>query len=308
MLNNKNHWEKLGRIIAPNQNIYWLATYAGPSFARQINDKGDFDLFVTGRDEKNRSQIGIIKININDPQKIISISPDPVFAIGELGAFDENGVSYPYFVEWQGQAYMFYAGWMPTVLTPFINGIGLAKINEDSTFSRISRAPILPRNDDDFLSIGSCCALIEDDTWRLWYTCFYKWGKDSGEYKHYYVIKYAESSNGIDWIRKNRICIDLKNEKEFSISRPSVIFHDNLYHMWFSYRGKFYRIGYAYSKDGVHWLRRDDFANIDVSPSGWDSESICYSHVFKYNDHFYMIYNGNHYGRDGLGMAKLSLT
>ena len=79
---------------------------------------------------------------------------------------------------------------------------------------------------------------------------------------------------------------------------------DGLYHMWFSYRGQQYRIGYAWSEDGIRWTRRDDLAGIDVSSSGWDSESICYSHVFEWKGLLYMLYCGNHYGRDGLGLAS----
>ena len=44
------------------------------------------------------------------------------------------------------------------------------------------------------------------------------------------------------------------------------------------------RIGYAWSENGVDWTRRDDLAGIDVSGSGWDSEGICYSHVFRWKD------------------------
>jgi hypothetical protein len=307
MFGNLNKWEKLGRIIAPDKKIWWMTTYAGPSFARQISDDGLFTIYITGRDNKNRSHIGVLRLKMFAPFKILDITKDPVFTLGDLGAFDENGVSYPYLVDWNGNIFMLYAGWMPTVLTPFINGVGLAILNEDGTFTRVSKAPILPRNNDDYLSLGSSCALIENNFWRLYYTSFLKWGRNPEEAKHYYVIKYAESMNGIDWIRKNHVCINIKYKNEFSIGRPTVIKHNNIYHMWFSYRGKFYRIGYAFSKDGINWERNDDIANIDISESGWDSESICYSHVFKFNGSLYMLYNGNHYGKEGLGIAKLKL-
>ena len=43
---------------------------------------------------------------------------------------------------------------------------------------------------------------------------------------------------------------------------------------------------------------------IDVAPSGWDSDSICYGHVFRWKSELYMVYCGNHYGRNGLGLAR----
>ena len=78
--------------------------------------------------------------------------------------------------------------------------------------------------------------------------------------------------------------------------------------MWYSFRGEQYRIGYAFSKDGMIWKRKDELAGIDVSPEGWDSEAICYSHVFQYGKKLYMLYNGNVYGKEGLGIAKLELN
>ena len=49
----------------------------------------------------------------------------------------------------------------------------------------------------------------------------------------------------------------------------------------------------------------DDRVGIDVSTSGWDSEMIEYAYVFDLNGDRFMIYNGNDFGRTGLGYARL---
>ena len=77
--------------------------------------------------------------------------------------------------------------------------------------------------------------------------------------------------------------------------------------MWYAYRGEHYRIGYAHSRDGIRWKRRDDLVGLELSPTGWDSLAQAYPHVFVHEDHLYMIYNGNHYGKEGLGLAKRPL-
>jgi transposase len=228
----------------------------------------------------------------------------PVFDIGARGAFDENGVSYPWIVDSGGALLMYYVGWMPTVLTPFQNHLGLAIRSPGTPWRRYSRAPILERTDEEFLSIGSAAVVREGTAWRMWYTCFREWGVTADAPKHIYTIKYAESSDGLVWNRRNHVCIEPVTPHEYAIGRPSVLVDGGLYHMWYSYRGPEYRIGYAWSADGVRWTRRDDLAGIDVSPAGWDSAAICYSHVFKWHSDLYMIYCGNHYGRDGLGMAR----
>jgi predicted GH43/DUF377 family glycosyl hydrolase len=120
-----------------------------------------------------------------------------------------------------------------------------------------------------------------------------------------HVIKYAESADGIHWTRKGITAIDLESPQEVGISKPCVLWSDGLYQMWYSYKRENYRIGYAESKDGIHWKRMDKNAGITVSNSGWDSEMIEYPFVFDFADKRYMLYNGNGYGKSGVGMAVL---
>jgi len=298
--------EKIGRILQPNMDVYWMSTYTGPSFAMQVGETSLFDIYVTGRDSKNRSSIGKVIIDIENPKNIIEITADPIFSFGEKGAFDENGVSYPWLVQHNGKTFMYYVGWMPTVITPFQNHLGLAVQKEDKTFERVSRAPILERTNNEYLGTGSCCVLIENSIWKMWYTSFLKWGSNPSEHKHYYVIKYAESKDGVHWIRDNVICINFKNQNEYAIGKPCVLKIKDKYHMWYSYRGEQYRIGYATSNDGTKWERKDGNAGINVSKDGWDSKSVCYAHVLQYKNYLYMFYNGNDYGKEGLGLARLS--
>jgi hypothetical protein len=70
--------------------------------------------------------------------------------------------------------------------------------------------------------------------------------------------------------------------------------------MWFAVKTKNYRIGYAESGDGHYWERKPfDF---DVTPGGFDSESVTYPNVFDHKSR-YMLYNGDGYGKTGFGIA-----
>lgn len=73
--------------------------------------------------------------------------------------------------------------------------------------------------------------------------------------------------------------------------------------MWFSHKGTTYRLGYAESEDGITWHRRDEYAGLDVSETGWDSEMVEYAAIVRYKDQHFMFYNGNNYGYDGIGLA-----
>lgn len=307
MLNHSNKWEKLGRIALANPDVWWMKTWTGPSFLVDRNNGPVFDMYLTGRDDQNRSRIGRAKLNLETAEPIFDIEKEPLLSIGELGCFDENGVSYPVITQNNGREFMYYVGWMPSVLTPFLNFPGLAAEAEaGSGFKRVSRAPILERTNEEPFSNGSMYVMQDNGIWKMWYTSFLKWGEGS-EHLHYYVIRYAESNDGIHWNRSGHICINIEDESEYAICKPSVMKMDGLYHMWYTYRGAQYRIGYAISEDGINWTRRDDLVGIDVSAEGWDSLAMSYAHVVPYGNSLYMIYCGNQYGKEGIGLAKLDL-
>src|SRR5262249_12677550 len=84
------------------------------------------------------------------------------------------------------------------------------------------------------------------------------------------------------------------------------------YGMWFSYRGLVdyrtdprtsYRVGYAESRDGLHWDRRPDPPGLERSQEGWDSVMIAYTQVLRIDDTWYCFYNGNGFGQSGFGAA-----
>jgi hypothetical protein len=234
------------------------------------------------------------------------VSEEPVIGIGPLGSFDDSGATISWIVKHAGREYLYYTGWSLGVTVPFYFYIGLAVSKDgDEGFVRVSRAPILGRSDVDPYLTASPCVLIEDDLWRMWYVSCVRWQIVHSRPRHYYHIKYAESLDGIRWRREGRICIDFQSPDEYSISRPCVVRTSNIYRMWYSYRGTSYRLGYAESADGLHWVRKDDQVGIDVSDSGWDSEMIGYPFVFGHEGQEYMLYNGNDYGKTGIGLAVL---
>jgi hypothetical protein len=134
----------------------------------------------------------------------------------------------------------------------------------------------------------------------MWYVSGVEWvHRDLPRYN----IKYAESNDGLHWQRSGVVCIDFEGPDENALARPCVIKENGIYKMWFSYKGDYYRIGYAESSDGIDWQRLDGEVGIDISPSGWDSQMIEYSYVFSHEGKKYMLYNGDDYGKEGIGLA-----
>lgn len=311
-------WIRLGRAFEPRGDSDWMRTHAAlPATLRMRN--GLHRVYFSTRDEHSRARIGWLKLNLDiageNPAAAwplcevvaaaaASVSAAPVVDLGPLGAFDDSGVTVGCVVEHAGVVHLYYTGWSLGRTVPFYYAVGLAVSDDDgTTFKKVSSAPILDRSDVDPYLVASPCVLIEGGVWRMWYVSGVRWEMHDNAPRHYYHIRYAESRDGLHWTRTGRVCIDFASSNEYAIARPTVIRDGRLYRMWYSCRGQAYRLGYAESPDGVTWTRRDDRAGLDVSAEGWDSEMICYPHVFEHAGRRYMLYNGNGYGRTGFGLA-----
>ena len=297
-------WKKLGLVCDGPQNCGWAVTHAALPVADVRGNVAR--VYFSGRDADGRSSIGVGEIDLSSPAPRMTIGPSPVLTVGALGAFDDSGVTSSCMVRSEGRTYLYYTGWARGVTVPFYFYVGLAISEDGEHFSRPSPAPVLDRNAVDPYLTASPWVLIENGVWRMWYVSAVKWTLDNGRPKHYYHIRYAESSDGAHWRRDGTVCIDFASAEEHAFARPCVLKDsDGCYRMWYSYRGERYRIGYAESTDGVVWLRRDDRAGIEPSAAGWDAEMIEYPAVFDAAGRRYMLYNGNGYGRTGIGLAVL---
>jgi len=300
-------WLKKGLIFNPKDaNLDWLCSHAAMPCVEHIGTDL-FHIYFAARDALNRSQIGRLKFNLNK-QVIIDVDQRPVLSLGDLGTFDDSGLFPCQILSFGGVKYLYYVGWSLGKTVPMYSFLGVAaNQNDESIFSRLSKSPILGRNKIDPFLAGTCWVLQEDNYFRMWYSSGVKWVVEHNKPKHYYHIKYAESSDGLEWERSGHICIDFNSNIEYSIGRPCVLKEDNLYKMWYSYRAskeaQTFRIGYAESLDGLSWQRKDKFIGLSISADGWDSESVCFPCVFKHDSRKYLLYNGNGYGASGFGIA-----
>ena len=294
------NWVKKGLIIRPTGNHPWMITHGMLPIAEWRHDDV-YRVYFSGRDGENRSHIGYAEVDIKDPYTLLSFSESPVLGLGSLGCFDDNGVSPSWMVDHNGRKYLYYIGWNKgaTVRMHLFGGLAFSD-DDGESFQRYSRVPILERTDREPYLNTAPCVLLDDGLWRMWYVSGVEWlHRDLPRYN----IKYAESSDGLSWDRRGTVCIDFASSEENALARPCVRKEGNIYKMWFSHKGEAYRIGYAESKDGIAWERRDGEAGIGPSPSGWDSDMVEYTYVFEHSGVKYMLYNGNDYGRDGIGLA-----
>lgn len=306
-------WEKKGLIFRPNGEFDWSKTHAQVPVVDLISDDV-WRIYYTTRDSQQRSRISYIEVEAGNPKNILYKHDAPILDIGSTGCFDDCGAMCASLVNFKQKKYLYYIGWNVRNTVSYHNSIGLS-ISEDGgkTFRKCFAGPVLDRNIYEPYMCTSCDVIICGGQWKSWYTSGTKWEMINGKMEPYYNIKYAESDDGVTWKITGKEAIYYKHDKE-AVACPSIIYENNKYKMWYSYRSvsgyrtnnsNSYHIGYAESANGSDWLRMDEEVGIDLSDhkDDWDSEMIAYARVFRYKGTLYMLYNGNGFGKTGLGYA-----
>ena len=92
-LSTKQIWEKKGLIFRPDSSKWWMRSHCQLPTVLPL-EKDIYRVYFASRDKSQYSHVGYFEIDINEPEKPLEISEDPVLFPGEPGYFDEHGV-YP---------------------------------------------------------------------------------------------------------------------------------------------------------------------------------------------------------------------
>jgi hypothetical protein len=297
-------WTKRGLLVPGHPPLEWAHSHAALPVA---DVRGDgVRLYVSTRDEQGRARIALGEVSVDGTSLAVTgYHSTPVLDLGELGAFDDSGVTSSCLVWSEGRAYLYYSGWSLGQTVPFYLYAGCVVSDDGVTFERVKRSPILERDAVDPFLTASPWVLVDEGRWRMWYVSCTGWRMKQGRPQHLYHVKYAESDDGIHWRREGRVCIDFKDESEYAISRPCVVRDETTYRMWFAARGEAYKLGYAESDDGLVWRRLESVAVLPQPSAAWEAEMQAYPVVFDANGGRFMLYNGNDYGATGVGWATL---
>jgi hypothetical protein len=296
-----SRWRRLGLLALDTSRAPWAATHAALPVIEPL-DGTRFALYLSLRDRDGRARIGRCALTMSEAPSLEPVEADPVLDLGLLGTFDDSGVTTSSLVTVGRDRFLYYTGWSRGVTVPFYLAASVAISENGGPFERWSLAPLLERNAADPFLTASPFVLIGHGRWRMWYVSATEWRNTAAGPRHYYHIRYAESSDGFLWHRDGRVALDYATEDEHAFARPWVLHDADQYRMWFAVRGERYRIAAAESEDGVSWTRRDTLGLIP-GDDAWESEMVEYPCLFDWNGRRYMLYNGNDYGRTGVGLA-----
>lgn len=247
----------------------------------------------------------------NDMKTVVEEDALPIMKLGEPGMFDSDGIMPGAVIPDGDELWMYYTGWNEKTKTArYHNAIGLA-VSKDGgrSFKQKFDGPIIDRTKDWSGLAVTPFVMRDEDYWKMWYISGVSWTQVDGKYEPQYVIKYADSINGINWNRYKDECV-LPEHPLQAFSNPCVVKRGGKYHMYYCYRDSndyrggegSYRIGHAISEYGITFQRQPDPEGLEGE---WASSMLCYPYVIEIDGDLYMFYNGNDFGQTGIGLAVL---
>ena len=145
--------------------------------------------------------------------------------------------------------------------------------------------------------------------YRMYYT-----GNKAPEGSNIYAIGLATSQDGIRWIKNEKPVLEPLHEWEKptcsnpkdsatcvngGVLEPSVIYDEKekLYKMWYAALGSkdnipTFRIGYAFSSDGIKWNRHPQPVLDLGKNNSWDDIIVSHPHVITDSEKYHMFYFG----------------
>jgi len=300
-------WIKQGRIFNLELNPC-RTTHA------QVPTPFVFDNFIrvyyACRDTHNQSYPAYFDLSF-DLKTVLNVHETSIIERGKPGMFDSDGVMPSCVVRNGDELWMYYVGWNELSKTArYHNATGVA-VSKDGgeSFQRMFDGPILDRlPHEPGLAVLPFVMFDEPQgVYKMWYDSGTAWHRVGDKYEPVYVIKYAESEDGVEWDRWGEECIRQEYALE-ALSRPCVLKTSAGYDMYYcsrhcdDYRGGrgSYRLCEANSTDGTYFIRDDDPV---IKRDRWDSDMQCYPYVIELNGQRIMFFNGNDFGQTGIGLA-----
>ena len=85
-------WKKLGRVYVARGEYDWAQTHAYMPTSMLL-DGERIRIYCAFLDKQQVGRLGFVDVEARNPLKVLGVSRKPVLDIGELGTFDDSGVT-----------------------------------------------------------------------------------------------------------------------------------------------------------------------------------------------------------------------
>ena len=279
----------------------------------QLNSS-TFRIFFSDRDLDNHSKIKYFDFCLAK-KEIISFE-NLVIDEKITNDFDRDGKIPSSILKIDEEYYLLYTGIKLGKKFPYHNSIGVLKSHNLNTFHSLNNEPLIPSSSikkNYFNSAGNL--FLSKGIFYLFYSSCFKWEIISSKMEPSYNINLAKSND----LKSLRLCNNASpivnfNDDDggavnfsivkipdfflaFSCSRKKTLYRDNANN---AYKLLAFKSNDLYSWDPLE-------IEYESSDSKWDNIMKCYPSAIIFNEKIYIFFNGNGFGKTGIGLAEVEI-
>lgn len=260
-------------------------------------------IFFNSRDVYNRSSIYSIDLL---PDTLIPDYSSVCLqhSYGNDTSYFSHGISVGQLCDLYGETVLTVMGWKRYQDRHWEGRIGYVSLDSDGNLTELAILPWMDLDEADPLSLSYPAVIGEQGSKSIWYGSTQTWDAGNGEMIH--VIKEAKLSKDGKIVKSDQIIPYVLGSAQ-AFSRPAIVKIGQKFLMAYSYRGNTskYRIGFMQIGDVKSASHLNGIPPFLTSDNAWESEMVEYPSFFHFNNQLYMLYNGNSFGKTGIGMVKI---
>lgn len=293
-------WRKLGRVFAPLGGLLTRSHVMLPT-PHVMADR--VRVFYAGCDDDLRGRVFFADFAPEPPFDLMAADPEPVCDVGAPGSFDCDGVNPSQIIETDDGLMLLYIGWRRgPAETPYTLFGGVAKSTDGGmSFERRSE-PLLPPRPGERLFRTAPHISRDEEGYRLLYIGGDRFTSgEAGRATPVYSLMELRSADLWSWNGPARTLMSPDTSAgEVGFGRPVITPDGNLMVSLRTLAG--YRLvetSLAFSPEARPVLE----AVVPEPMEAWEAQMTCFGAVCRVGPNELLFYNGDGYGRTGLGLA-----
>jgi hypothetical protein len=278
--------------------------YSSNPVAISLSDS-QIRIIFNSRDVENRSSIYSIDFF---PEKLEpdydSVSLQHTY--GEESSYFSHGISVGQLFSLDGQRRLSVMGWKNYRDKHWEGRVGSISINENGDLMQLDPEPWMDLDSEDPISLSYPAIYTFNNSTKIWYGSTISWDTGNGEMLH--ILKEATISEDGQIIKSNIEIPHILGSAQ-AFSRPAIVAIEKSHLMAYSYRGDGtkYRIGFILLEDFSSASHLGGISPLLTSISEWESDMVEYPSFFRFKNQLFMLYNGNSFGKTGVGIVNVRI-
>lgn len=298
-------WTDAG-FIAARAHAPWAVSHA--MIPTPLVEHGRLRLYYSACDSEGRGTPTWVDVEPDDPARVRAHGGQ-LLELGRRGCFDDNGAVVTSVVRGlRGELLLYYVGFELCRQVRYRLFTGLAVSHDDgATFTRFSEAPVLDRSAGEVYFRCGPFVEFHEGRFKMLYIGGDAWTEVEGKEVPVYDLRFIESADGYTWPTSGRQVMTIDAAGEHGFGRPWLCRTPHGNELFFSVRkrdGRAYGLGYATEPSPLRFERHDERAHIPTAPGRFDDSAQCYLAVVDLPSGRWGFYNGNDFGRAGIGVVK----